>query len=223
MFDVPYHFAACARRGRRSAFMDVDGFPPEVAGGWREAIVRDFHYTGRADAAAFAGGDVFHLGDTSVQVIHLPGHTRGHCGFLVEPAGVLYVADIDLTSFGPYYGDHWSDLEDFERSIAAVREIDACWYVTSHHKGVIEGRDEFVRMLDAFAAVIGTREAKLLEFLAEPRTLDDIAAHRFVYRPGADVVWADQVERTSMGMHLRRLARTGVVLESEPGRWRVAA
>ena len=54
-----------------------------------------------------------------------PGHTRGHSAFVVEPDGVAFVGDVDLTSFGPYYGDHWSDLEDFVDSLARVRELDA--------------------------------------------------------------------------------------------------
>ena len=61
---------------------------------------------------------------TSVRAIHAPGHTRGHCAFLVEPEGILFLGDIDLSSFGPFYGDAWSDLEDFERTLALVRGMD---------------------------------------------------------------------------------------------------
>ena len=50
-----------------------------------------------------------------------PGHTRGHSAFHVESDDVFFLADIDLSSFGPYYGDAWSDLEDFERSLVQVR------------------------------------------------------------------------------------------------------
>jgi hypothetical protein len=62
-------------------------------------------------------------------------------------------------------------------------------------------------MLDAFAGMITYREANLLEFLAEPRTLDDIVAHRFVYRPGTGGEMVDQIERRSMSMHLERLLK----------------
>lgn len=203
--------------------MAVYGFEdPALHASWGEAVLRDFHYTARPDATGFADGEVFHLGDASVTCIHLAGHTRGHSGFLVEPHGVCFVGDIDLTSFGPYYGDHWSDLEDFERAIATVREIDARWFVTFHQKGVVEGRTRFLEMLDAFAAVIGDREARLLQFLAEPRTMDDIAAHGFVYRPQNKPPFADHVERRSMGMHVARLLRDGGVVEVEPDRYRAA-
>ena len=71
----------------------------------------------------------------------------------------FFVADVDLSSFGPYYGDHWSDLEDFEKAMARCREIDARWYATFHHKGVVEGRSDFLAALDAFH---DTPEIKLI-------------------------------------------------------------
>ena len=204
-------------------FMEVYGMPPEIEETWRPEMIETFHYRERADATGFTDGQTFDLGGgVRIEVVHLPGHTKGHSGFLIEPDGVFFVADIDLTSFGPYYGDHWSDLEDFERAIARCREIEAKHYVTFHHKGIVDGHAEFVRQLDRFASVIGDREAKLLTFLAEPRTMADIVTHRFVYRPGVQLAFADHVERTSMAMHITRLLRDGGVIEPEPGTFRAA-
>ena len=203
--------------------LDVYGLGPETEADWAPQIIEKFNYVERADASAFSDGTMFDLGGgLRIEVVHLPGHTRGHSAFLVEPEGVLFVADIDLSAFGPYYGDHWSDLEDFERSLARVREIEAKSYVTFHHKGIVEGHDEFRRQVDTFSAVIATREARLVEYLAEPRTMDEIVAHRFIYRPGAAVLWADNVERRSMTMHVERMLRRGVLVEIEPGRFRSA-
>lgn len=203
--------------------MAVYGMPAQVQTTWRRQVEMDFHYTPRPDATAFEDGHAFDLGGgLRIEVVHLPGHTRGHCGFLVEPDGVFYVADIDLTGFGPYYGDHWSDLEDFERSIARCRTIDAAHYVTSHHKGIFSDRGEFVGQLDTFGAAIGRRDTNLLAYLAEPRTIDDVVAHGFIYRPENKPMFAEHVERTSMSMHLRRLLRSGGVVELEPGRFRAA-
>jgi glyoxylase-like metal-dependent hydrolase (beta-lactamase superfamily II) len=202
--------------------LQVYGFDdPAYEASFCDMVRRDFTYTERPDAEGFADGDVFDLGaGLQVSVVHLAGHTRGHSGFLVEQEGVFFVGDIDLTGFGPYYGDHWSDLEDFERALARVREFDAKWYVTFHQKGVIEGRTRFLEMLDAFTAVIGSREARLLEYLREPHTLDEIAEHGFVYRPETRPDFARFVERRSMAMHVRRLLRDGGVVEIEPGRYR---
>lgn len=203
--------------------LDVYGFGSELQDTWGAQLVEKFNYVARPDASGFADGTKFDLGGgLRIEVVHLPGHTRGHCAFLIEPEGVLFVADVDLSAFGPYYGDHWSDLEDFERSLARVREIDAASYVTFHHKGVVHSHDEFVRQVDSFTAVIGKREARLLEFLAEPRSMDEIVRHRFIYRPGVEILWADHVEQRSMTMHLTRLLRDGGVAEMAPGLFRAA-
>jgi hydroxyacylglutathione hydrolase len=205
------------------AFLNVYGMPEPMRSDWGTQVLADFHYHPRPDATGFADGDSFELGGSKVTVLHLPGHTRGHCGFLVEPDGVFFVADIDLSSFGPYYGDHWSDLEDFERAMDRASEVEARWYVTSHHKGIVEGQTDFLSALGSFRSVIDTREQRLLAFLDEPRTLADIVAHRIIYRPGTTgMLWIDHVEETSSKLHLTRLVRTGQVIEPEPGLYRAA-
>lgn len=193
---------------------------PDVAAAWRETVLDDFHYVPRPDALTFEDGDVLDLGGVRVTVLHAPGHTAGHCCFLVEPDGVLFLADVDLSSFGPYYGDKVSSLEEFERTLAMLRPIEAGLYVTFHHVGVIEDRATFLERMDRYGAVFERREGRLLEYLSEPRTVDEIVAHRFVYRISDQVAFADPVERRSMTQHLERLLRAGAVAEVEPGRYR---
>jgi glyoxylase-like metal-dependent hydrolase (beta-lactamase superfamily II) len=217
--DAPWHLHTLDLPGIRSleGLMEIYGYAGPVGDDFERVVVDQFHYTPRADALAFADGDVFDLGGVRVRVIHAPGHTRGHSLFHVEPDDVLYLGDIDLSSFGPYYGDAWSSLEDFERTLVHVRGIDARWYATFHHVGVLDGPAAFRERLDRFAAVIADREARLLAYLAAPRTLDEVAAHRFVYRPADPVSFAEPVERRSMGQHIARLVRDGRVREVEPG------
>ncbi len=205
------------------SLLDVYGMPQPARDIWKAQLETDFNYTARPDATGFADGDRFDLGGTSVTVVHLPGHTRGHSGFLVEPDGVFFVADIDLTSFGPYYGDHWSDLEDFERALDTAAGVNARWYVTSHHKGIVESQSAFVTALSAFRTVINNREQRLLSFLQEPKTLAEMVEHRIIYRPGTTgLIWIDHVEQTSIGMHLKRLIRDGSIIQLESDRFRAA-
>jgi glyoxylase-like metal-dependent hydrolase (beta-lactamase superfamily II) len=199
--------------------MTIYGYPGPADDYFRKALVEEFHYRPRADVEGFDDARVFDLGGVTVRVIHAPGHTRGHCCLAIEPDGVLYLGDIDLTSFGPYYGDAWSSLADFERTLATVGALEARRYATFHHIGVIDGRDQFRARLDRFTEVIRVRERRLVEFLAEPRTLDEIVAHRFVYRPGDAVSYADAVELRSMSQHLDRLIAGGRVLEVEARRY----
>jgi glyoxylase-like metal-dependent hydrolase (beta-lactamase superfamily II) len=211
--SVPWHLHEADVVGMRSLddFMAIYGFDDDaLAEGFRKVLVEQFHFVPRPDTIPFRDGDVFDLGGARVEVIHTPGHTRGHCAFRIEPDDVLYLGDIDLSGFGPYYGDAWSDLEDFERSLERVAAIEATHYATFHHVGVVD-REVFRERLARFRHVIEDREQRLLAFLTEPRTLDEVARHRFVYRPGDPVSFAEPVERRSMGQHLERLVRKGRV------------
>lgn len=192
------------------------------ADAWRTMLVDDFRYVARPEARALHPGERLDLGGVSLRLHHLPGHTRGHSAVVVEQPGqdtVAFVGDIDLSSFGPYYGDAWSDLDDFVRSLDDVRSLDARWFVTFHHKGVVEGCERFAAAVERFAAVIDDRDERLLAFLDGPRTMDEIVAHRFIYRPGVDLPFVDSVERRSMSMHLARLAERGRVEQDGSGRW----
>ena len=204
--------------------MEMYYMAPDAAAGFRTTIVEDFTYVDRPDATSFADGDVVDLGGVTIRAVHLPGHTRGHSALVIEPDGVVVLGDIDLTAFGPYYGDAWSDLDAFVASLAAARELDARWYVTFHQRGVVEGRDAYLPLLDAFAAVIDDREARMVAAMAEaPRTLEELDAHRFVYRPHVQLSFIDGVERRSATMSLRRLVAAGRVHEVAPGTWAATA
>lgn len=195
--------------------MRIYGLPVAIENEWRQEVLERFHYVPRPDAIAYEEGDVIDLGGVKLHAVHLPGHTRGHTGFLIEPHGVMFLADVDLTGFGPYYGDAWSSLDDFDRTFRRCREIEARWFVTFHHRGVVEGREEFLRLLAEYEAVIARREQALLDFLAQPRTLEDIVAHRFVYRPHVTLLFVEGVERRSAQLHLERLVRNGSVIEND--------
>ncbi len=198
--------------------MAVYGLEGQARDEFEQVIVDEFHFSPRPDAQSFGDGHVFDLGGgVTVEAVHLPGHTRGHSGFRMD--GVFFLSDIDLTGFGPYYGDVWSDLEDFEESLVKVRDEEADFYVTFHHKGIIEGRDAFVEMLDSFHAVIGRRHDAMLEYLAEPHSIDEMVTTRFIYRPHVEHSFADNVERNSARMHVDRMLRRGEATEVEPGRY----
>lgn len=209
--------------GARSldGLMDVYGLSGKAREEFSRQVVEEFSFSPRPDAEGFTDGHVWDLGRVQVEAVHLPGHTRGHSGFRIS-GGVFFLSDIDLTGFGPYYGDVWSDLEDFERSLVQIRDEVADYYVTFHHKGVIEGRDAFLELLDVFHAVIGRRHGTMLEFLAEPRSIDEMVAHRFVYRPHVEHVFADNVERRCAVMHVQRMLVRGEATEVDPGRFQTS-
>ncbi len=185
----------------------------------RQLLLEEFGFQNRPDALPFDDGDRLDVGGSVITAIHLPGHTPGHCGFLIEPEGVMVLGDIDLTGFGPYYADEGSDLAAMETSLARCREIDAAWYVTFHHKGVVEGRDAFLTALDRYRGAIGRRDDELLARLDRPRSLDELVAERLLYRPHVDLIWVDSAEEHTIRRHLDRLRSAGVVTVDGAGRF----
>lgn len=197
------------------ALMDLYGVPGDARAAMTELVTTRFHYAGWPHAEAISGGHRFDLGGVTVTVLHAPGHTAGHCVVLVEPDGVLVTGDIDLTSFGPYYGDAASSLDDFATTLDAVADIEARHYVTFHHKGVIDGHPAFRAAVADYAAVIDRRSAALIDLLDQPRTLDELVAIGIVYRPGTrPAVFGDSVERHTIARHLVRLTAAGLVAPS---------
>jgi glyoxylase-like metal-dependent hydrolase (beta-lactamase superfamily II) len=221
-FDRPVHVHEADLDQVRSteALLAAYGLPPAAAAELQRSLSTEFRTAPRPDATGVADGHVFDLGDRRATVVHLPGHTAGHSGLLVEPDGFFYIADIDLTSFGPFYGDAGSDLEDFERSIRACAEVEARWYGTFHQKGVVEGAEEFRTRLAAYREVITRRDAALLAFLAEPRTVAEVAAHRLVYRPHVEGSHVATVEARTAEQHIARLVAAGTVEEVGAGTYR---
>ena len=197
------------------------GYPEPVLAQMRPALERDFDYTPRPDATGYTDGTLWELGGgVRIRAHHLPGHTSGHCALVVESEGLAFIGDIDLTGFGPYYGDATSDLAAFRRSLQRVRDLDARVWVTSHHRGVLTERAEFLHQLACFAAKIDERSERLVGYLRErPHTLDELVARRLLYPPGFALPYVESAERRSIGLHLAELQAAGRVRQEADGRY----
>ncbi|MCO5397421.1 MBL fold metallo-hydrolase [Ralstonia soli] len=185
-------------------------------------IERDFFYAPRPDAQGYADGASWDLGQSHVRAFHMPGHTAGHTVLVVEPEGVAFIGDIDLTGFGPYYGDACSSLHDFRRSLVRLPEIPAKVWVTSHHRGIYTDREHFLRDLAAYTAKLDEREQRLLAMLREsPKTLAQLVEQRLLYPPGHEALWVVSAETRTISQHLAELLADGRVQVDEHGVYRL--
>ncbi len=197
------------------------GYRDAVLADMRGRIEQDFHYQPRPDALAYPEGWHWDLGGgVTVHAEHLPGHTAGHCALVVDSEGLAFIGDIDLSGFGPYYGDATSNLADFRRTLAAVARLDARIWVTSHHRAVITDRSLFLDQLAAFAAKIDERRDRLLAYLAAgPLAMDALVPLRLLYPTDYQSPSVDCIERRSIGMHLDELIEDGSVRLLDDGRY----
>ncbi|MHA1148675.1 MAG: MBL fold metallo-hydrolase [Promethearchaeota archaeon] len=117
-----------------------------------------------------------------LKVIHTPGHTKGHCCFYETISKISFLADIDLSSLGPWYGGMDSNVRDFEESIIKIGKLDIEIAITSH-KGIIVGRAEVKRKIQDYLNIIYERDERILSELSEnsPRTSKDLMKKNLIY------------------------------------------
>lgn len=184
---------------------------------WQKTLVAEFRYRPRPLVQTFQDGDELVFGRTRVRVVHTPGHTPGHSCFYFPEQDILYLADIDLTAFGPWYGDRSSDLEAFLTSLERLQAFRARLYLTAHGQGVFsaaEAREALAR----FRQVIFDREAEVLRLLATPRTVAALVDHHLIYRKALEPKFVyDHIENQMIAKHLERLQRAGLVDLTEEG------
>ena len=210
--------AAQSWDGLRAAYGSDESYVAEMFSRFQ----RDFFYAPRPDAIGYSDGAVWELGQSRVRAFHAPGHTAGHCVLLVEPEGVAFIGDIDLSGFGPYYGDASSSPSDFRRTLARVADIPAKVWVTSHHRGVYTDREHFLRDLAAYTKTLDAREQRLLDLLREsPKTLAQLVACRLLYPPGHQDLWVVDAETRSISSHLDEMLAAGRVRADEGGVYRL--
>ncbi len=165
----------------------------------------------------FKDGHQFSLGDYRLEVIHTPGHSAGHCCFNLPDAGILFLADISLSRFGPLYEKVDSNIEQFINSIELIKTIDFEIAVSSH-KGVFTDRNEVIAELEIFLDKIFQREELLLHFLERERTLDEIVEEAIIYGsfPEPRAIYS-LLEKTMITKHLERLIARGRVAATSRG------
>lgn len=207
-----------------SALVDLERFhdaygiqEPELRQEWGVLLESMFNFRPRVCQRTFTPGEVVDLGGVTAEVIATPGHTAGHCAFFFREPGVLFLGDYDLTPFGPWYGDDCSDMEATVASVKRLQGIEARVWIAAHERGLFEANPG--PAWDAYLAVMDQREQRLLELLAEPRTLDEIVQARIVYqKPREPRAFYDWAEAATMKKHLTRLEEAGAV-RHEGSRW----
>ncbi len=193
--------------------------PGDLLQPWREYVTATMNFKTALPTHTFSDGDVFDFGGISLVVVHTPGHTVDHTCLFEPVHGILFSFDIDLTSFGPWYGHAESDIEAFEASIRKVMALEPR-IVVSSHKGIIAA--DIPARLQRFLDVFEERDRTLLRLLPGVQSLEDLVNLSPFYQgyPYAATLlryWESQM----VYKHLERLIERGLV--GEPWAARVAA
>lgn len=163
------------------------------------------------------GGEWIDLGDRGVQVLHVPGHSRGHLAISDPGRGLVAISDAVLGSAvpdadgNPLFPPTYRHVADYLRTIALVRSLAPSRLVTAHY-GQFEGAAvvDFLDESEAFCRTVGIAVDTLFTTDHEAgRTLSD-CVDELLPTLGT---WPKEGRRNALAFpvcgHLEELVRVG--------------
>jgi len=167
-------------------------------------------------------GDHLDLGDTDWEILHTPGHTPGHVALYESGSRTLFTADVDLTRFGPWYGNQTSNITDFRSSVQRLSDMvmtstmEPITVTTGHRLGPV---NDPIQDFNTYAKHFEIRDHKILNALKAPLAFDQLIDCNIFYSEFSFPILRF-FERIMLEKHLALLQEKGYVTENPSGTWR---
>lgn len=158
----------------------------------------------------FGDNHIFDFGGVRLEAVHTPGHLEDHYCFLEPKENTLFSFDVDLSTFGPFYGNPEADIPQLEQSIDKIMEIRPACVASSHRLPV---KKKVTKELQAFKDKIIRNQNRVAKALDIPRTLDELSTLKPIfgkYIPGVEVIYAF-FEKCMIQKHLEQMTAKGLV------------
>jgi glyoxylase-like metal-dependent hydrolase (beta-lactamase superfamily II) len=190
-----------------------------LADHWQQWIRETMGFVDREATHFFSDGHVFDFGRLKLKAIHTPGHTRDHYCLFEPESRILLSFDLDLTSFGPWYGNLESNLSKVRRSIETVRNLEPRLIASSHLLPLSQG---IKRALQDYVSVLDMRRRAILELVSNGAERSDLVDAAPIYMQH---VYEPELFRFFEGrmidLHLEELAAEGFI-RNENGKYSLA-
>lgn len=181
---------------------------------WEKEMLENFNYQPKKKAHFIKDEETINLGSMEIQVIPTPGHTPGHLSFYFPDEEILFLGDYDLTSFGPWYGDVYSSIDQTIASIHILKNIPARTWIASHNTGLF--LENPVTLWNNYEEVIYQREDRILNYLNKPKTIDEIVSAWLIYgKPREPKEFFEFSERALIGKHIEHLEGQGKIIPAK--------
>jgi glyoxylase-like metal-dependent hydrolase (beta-lactamase superfamily II) len=154
-------------------------FNTAIESQWLSWFSDFFTFQPSSHTRTFKPNEVFNFGNTKWKAIHTPGHSPGHCVFYEPDRKIMFASDIDLTPFGPWYGNPNADLKEFIDSIKLLMEYDINIICSSHS---FPQNENIREDLKAYLDIIYKRDVIILEYLEKEMTLEDLESKNIIYK-----------------------------------------
>jgi len=211
---------AAATFGSRDRLADRFVEPGDVASAWKSFVTGAMGFEDCSFTDVYDDGTTFRLGELHFVAISAPGHTDDHMALFESTTGVLLSFDVDLTSFGPWYGHRESSIEAFRATIQTLMDLEPR-IVVSSHKGII--RDHIQERFRRYLHVLDARQGAILELVRAGRnSIEDLVEFSPIYgghrdNPVLSKYWEGQM----IVKHLDCLVAEGRLDRRDDGRYDV--
>ncbi|RLI51218.1 MAG: hypothetical protein DRO73_00750 [Candidatus Thorarchaeota archaeon] len=171
---------------------------------WLPHVTENYEVTG-----TFQDGEDIDCGNVKLIPIHTPGHTQDHTCIGINGRKVIYLVDIDLTRFGPWYGNAVSDIVQFKESIKRIMDMRPAMGISSHlMEPISNGLED---RLEAYLAVFDERDQRIVHNVEEGHdTIEKLAAVPTIYPRIPHEVYL-VFEEIMLEKHVRLLCERGVL------------
>ncbi|MGE5416472.1 MAG: MBL fold metallo-hydrolase [Acidobacteriota bacterium] len=194
------------------AYLKDYGFDLYPAEDIRPLYLDAVKYHPRAADGELNEGQVISTGNVEFEVIRLPGHSIGHCGFLFPKEGFIFTADIHV-NIPPFYAMLDSSVDDFIASIQRIRSMQPDMLIAGHGKAVLKGN--LSQRLDTYLEKFHRRDEEILKRIKSGKhKVREIAEDGITYEgrfPEPRSVYLLH-ECIMDWKHLQRLERLGEVI-----------
>ena len=156
-------------------------------------------------------GEEYSIGDITLKMLYTPGHLPDHMCLEILETNYIFGADIDCTSFGPYYGHPNCSIPDFKESIQILRNNDYSGLISGHLEQPIIV--DYKPALDEYESHFDAREEKLYKIIQNgASTIDEIMLNPIIYPPLSNPVFL-QFEKWMIEHHIQSLKDRGLIMD----------
>lgn len=212
------HPAEHARAASGDEYLRAYGFDMFNAEDVRPLYLGAVKYAARPADGEIADGQIISTGSIEFQVVHLPGHTCGHCGFLFAKEGFIFTADMHPDVLAQYAMLD-SSVDDFITSIRKLIDLKPETIIAGHGKAVI--KDGILSKLAGSIDEFYRRDELILERVrAGKHTVQEIADDAITFKGNfpqpRSIYWLHECIMDLK--HLEHLERMGEV-KCEEGKY----
>ncbi|MFX1452192.1 MAG: MBL fold metallo-hydrolase [Promethearchaeota archaeon] len=202
----------------------VGSFAEEYEEYWKQRLKWWNYEEGCKVDKTITDNEIFDLGNHKLRVIYSPGHTLGHCCFLLDE-NILVAGDMGFESL--WYGNARASLLDYIKTYQRLISLDLKMVLSGHLDPVT---DRIKERYEKRLSQLLERDNKILDLIEKGHnTLEKLVKLHITVKNRsvnlADRLWQDYGEKNQISLHLNKLEQEGKITKIEDkikgSRWKL--